>query len=53
MFAPYCERHGSRILLSTTAITALESTANGIVARFECSCGQVGIWRSWQSASSA
>lgn len=45
MFAPYCERHGSRILLPTTAIRALESTDNGLVVQFECVCGQVGTWR--------
>jgi hypothetical protein len=45
MFAPYCERHGSRVLLPTTAIRALESTENGMIVRFECICGQIGTWR--------
>jgi hypothetical protein len=45
MFAPYCEAHGSRILLPTSAITALVSTEQGIVAHFTCTCGQTGIWR--------
>jgi hypothetical protein len=45
MFAPYCERHESRILLPTTAIKALESTDGGIVVHFECSCGQRGVWK--------
>jgi hypothetical protein len=49
MFAPYCERHGSRVLLPTTAIKALDSTDNGMVVYFECTCGQVGVWRSRQS----
>lgn len=45
MFAPYCERHGSRVLLPTTAIRALESTDNGLIVQFECICGLVGTWR--------
>lgn len=51
MFAPYCERHGSRILLPTTAIKALETTAEGLVAYFECSCGHFGVWRPGRPAS--
>lgn len=45
MFAPYCERHGSRVLLPTTAITALERTPTGLLARFTCHCGQTGTWQ--------
>ena len=45
MFAPYCEAHESRILLPASAITALVSTENGIIARFTCSCGTPGTWR--------
>jgi hypothetical protein len=44
MFAPYCERHGSRILLTTESITALVSTDHGIVVHFVCSCGASGVW---------
>lgn len=46
MFAPYCETHGSRVLLPTTAITAIEQTDDGLVARFICDCGRAGVWRS-------
>lgn len=45
MFAPYCESHGSRVLLPTSAITALESTGRGMVAHFTCSCGETGVWK--------
>jgi len=45
MFAPYCEAHDSRILLPTSAITALVSTESGIIARFTCICGTPGTWR--------
>jgi hypothetical protein len=45
MFAPFCYRHGSRVLLSTTAITALIPTDCGLVAHFTCTCGETGIWQ--------
>lgn len=45
MFAPYCKRHGSRVLLPTSAITALVSTDEGMMAHFTCICGQTGVWR--------
>lgn len=44
MFAPYCESHESRILLPTSAITALVSTEDGIIAHFTCTCGAPGTW---------
>lgn len=44
MFAPYCESHGSRVLLTTESITALVSTDQGIVVHFVCSCGASGVW---------
>lgn len=44
MFAPYCEAHRSRVLLPTSAITALVSTEKGIVAHFRCICGREGTW---------
>jgi len=45
MFAPYCESHGSRILLPTSSITALIPTHDGIVAHFTCTCGRTGTWQ--------
>jgi hypothetical protein len=45
MFAPFCYRHGSRVLLPTTAITALIPTDCGLVAHFTCTCGETGIRR--------
>ena len=45
MFAPYCEKHGSRVLLPTTAIKAIHSTADGIIVHYECICGHFGVWR--------
>ena len=45
MFAPYCTRHGSRVLLPNSAITALYRTDDGLVAHFTCHCGEPGTWR--------
>ena len=44
MFAPYCPRHDSVVLLPTSAITSLVSGERGIVAHFTCHCGAKGIW---------
>ena len=44
MFAPYCSRHGSRVLLPTSSITALERENGGLVAHFVCHCGASGVW---------
>lgn len=44
MFAPYCARHGSRVLLTTRNITALVATENGLQAHYRCSCGLRGVW---------
>lgn len=45
MFAPYCTRHGSRVLLPTSAITALVRGMDGIEAEFICHCGARGVWK--------
>lgn len=45
MFAPYCNRHGSRVLLPTSAITALVRGMDGIEAEFICHCGARGVWK--------
>lgn len=44
MFAPYCETHGSRVLLPMSAIEALVQGTNGLEAHFRCSCGSSGVW---------
>lgn len=40
MYAPYCSRHGSRVLLSWPRLRWLENTAAGIELTFECYCGE-------------
>jgi hypothetical protein len=44
MFAPYCETHGSRVLLSTDNITAMVQGESGLIAHFTCICGATGTW---------
>lgn len=44
MFAPFCEKHGSTVLLPMSAITALENKPDGLVAHFTCYCGNKGTW---------
>ena len=45
MFAAYCDRHETRVLLPTEAITDLVSTPTGMIAHFTCHCGSAGVWR--------
>lgn len=45
MFAPYCERHGSKVLLPLDAIGGLASDDDGMVVAFTCTCGHRGVWR--------
>ena len=45
MFAPFCTRHGSRVLLPLTAISAIAHEDEGLVIAFSCSCGAAGSWR--------
>ena len=41
MFAPYCPRHGSHVLLSADDLS-VRNTAAGIEVVWRCSCGHVG-----------
>ena len=49
MFAPYCERHGGKVLLPLDAIDALAGDQDGMVVAFTCTCGQTGVWRPKQA----
>lgn len=42
MFDADCAGCGSRVLLTTTRITALQNTDHGIVVEFVCWCGTGG-----------
>ena len=44
MFAPYCEAHGSRVLLPLSRIYGIERLDGCLLAHFECNCGQLGTW---------
>lgn len=43
MFDVYCARHGSRVLLTESAIFGLADTETGPVLAWKCRCGQVGL----------
>lgn len=48
MFAPYCERHGSKILLSLDSIDGMANDDDGMFVAFTCTCGHRGVWRPTQ-----
>jgi hypothetical protein len=43
MFAVWCPRHESRVLLFPASILALETTSRGIRIRYRCTCGHEGL----------
>lgn len=45
MFAPYCETHGSRVLLPVSNISAIARDGEGLIAWYSCTCGYAGTWR--------
>lgn len=42
MFAPFCERHGARVLLTTHEITGMTRTPLGWEVAYRCYCGSEG-----------
>jgi hypothetical protein len=44
MFAVWCERHGGRVLLSSSSILALGNGPDGAAVRWRCTCGHEGVW---------
>jgi hypothetical protein len=42
MFAVYCPRHASRVLLFTEHITEIVNRPDGIDLRWRCPCGAAG-----------
>ena len=42
MIAPYCERHGRRVLLSESDIVSVINASDGIVVSWQCFCGHRG-----------
>jgi hypothetical protein len=45
MFDPYCNRHGSRVLLSNRRIRSIVNDGDGVAVHFVCTCGASGVWR--------
>jgi hypothetical protein len=41
MFSVHCEGHGTEVLLTTDAITAVVHDGAGIVIHWQCACGPV------------
>jgi hypothetical protein len=41
MFAPYCPRHGSRVLLGFESVIDVEQTPFGPKVLLRCSCGEL------------
>jgi len=41
MFAPYCPRHGSRVLLGYESVIAVEQTSSGTKILLHCHCGEL------------
>jgi hypothetical protein len=48
MFAVWCEKHGARVLLSSSSILSLGNGPQGAVARWRCTCGHEGVWWAWK-----
>jgi hypothetical protein len=44
VFDVFCERHGTRVLLTATNIRSLANGSRGIVLRWRCHCGHEGEW---------
>ncbi len=51
MFAPYCPKHRSRVLLNVDDIVDLRREEAGLLVHFRCSCGYVGRWDPTQGLS--
>ena len=41
MFAPYCPRHESRVLLGYESVVGIEQTARGPKILIRCHCGEL------------
>jgi hypothetical protein len=41
MFAPYCPRHGSRVLLGYESVVGIEQTPHGPKVLVRCHCGEL------------
>ena len=44
MFAVWCEKHGARVLLSSSSILSLGNGPQGPAVRWRCTCGHEGHW---------
>ena len=44
MFAVFCEKHGARVLLSSSSILSLDNGPDGPAVHWRCTCGHEGVW---------
>lgn len=40
MISGHCPRHGRQVLVTTSAIEAIDNTPSGFVVRWHCTCGE-------------
>ena len=53
MFAVYCPRHRSQVLLGHSSIQSVVNTRDGVVMHWECYCGAVGTMRTGRRSARA
>ncbi|MGH8889375.1 MAG: hypothetical protein ACRDV3_06385 [Acidothermaceae bacterium] len=53
MFAPYCPRHQSRILLGYESVVAIEHTPSGPKVLLVCHCGELVTHTATEPAADA
>ncbi|HZV27182.1 MAG TPA: hypothetical protein VFG00_12930 [Acidothermaceae bacterium] len=41
MFTPYCDNHGSTVLLGYESVVDIESTPSGVKVLLRCYCGEL------------
>jgi len=49
MFAVWCDKHGARVLLSSSSILSLGNGSKGPAVRWRCTCGHEGVWLARES----
>jgi hypothetical protein len=51
MFTPYCDTHGSRVLLGYESVVSIEQTPSGPKVTLQCYCGDLVVQDSIAAAS--
>jgi hypothetical protein len=45
VFEVFCPTHGGRVMLGARSVLAFAQAADGVVVRWRCRCGDVGVQR--------